>query len=192
MAAPDPTQALFDLWKQAIEEGTRTWLRAVTQAGQAAAGTAAAADLAQLWRPLLGQGMEIWERAARQGALTPEFMEQWRALMTRSVELWAQALERVMGTDAFAQALGRHLDQWLTLQAPLRKGLEQYNDAALKALGLPSRSQVVRLAEQVTALEERLEAVEDRLGELRGLVADVLRAVRARGPGEPGGAGGAA
>jgi hypothetical protein len=100
--------------------------------------------------------------------------------MNQAIEAWSKCLETAMGTDAFAEALGRYLDQWLQLEAPIRKALDRETDAALRALGLPSRAQVVSLASQVVALEERLEGLEDRLDELRTLVRDVRRAVGPR------------
>jgi hypothetical protein len=80
-----------------------------------------------------------------------------------------------MGTEAFAQALGRYLDQTLAAQGPLKKGMEQYTDQALRTLGLPSRAQVVGLASQLVSLEERIEGLEDRLDEIRRLLAGAGR-----------------
>jgi hypothetical protein len=97
-------------------------------------------------------------------------MDQW-------IETWSQAMGQAMATEGFAQALGRYLDQWLAVQAPLKKGLEQQNDLALRALGLPSRGQMVGVASQLVGLEERVEKLEDRLDELKTLLKDTLRAV---------------
>jgi hypothetical protein len=80
-----------------------------------------------------------------------------------------------MSTEGFAQALGRYMDQTLAAQAPLRKGMEQYTDQALRTLGLPSRAQVVGLASQLVSLEERIEGLEERLDELRGMLKPAQR-----------------
>ena len=124
----------------------------------------------------MAQGMEVWQKAATQGALGPDFMQQWKTLMDQSIEAWSKALGQAMATEGFAQALGKYLDQYLATQAPFKKGLEQYTDMALRTLGLPSRGQVVGVASQVVALEERLEGIEDRLDELKALLRDVMRA----------------
>jgi hypothetical protein len=97
--------------------------------------------------------------------------------MDHWIETWSQVMGQAMASEGFAQGLGRYLDQYLAVQGPLKKGLEQYNDAALRTLGLPSRGQVVGIASQVVGLEERIEKLEDRLDELKGLLVTALKAV---------------
>lgn len=179
MSTASPSQEAFDLWRRSLEEGTQAWLRAMGQfaAPQPAPSMPPPFDFAQFWRPILTQGLEIWQKAAAQGALSPEFMQQWKSVLDQSIEAWSKALGHAMATEGFAQALGRYLDQMLTAQAPLKKGLEQYTDMALKTLGLPSRGQVVSVAAQLVALEERIEGLEERLEDLKGLVRDAVRAI---------------
>ena len=166
MTAQNPVQDAFEIWKKALDEGTQAWVRTLGRpAGpQPPPG---APDFSQFWRPILGQGMDLWQQAAAQGGVSPEFARQWKSVMDQWIEAWSKALGQVMGTEGFAQALGRHLDQTLAAQAPLRKGMEQYTDQALRTLGLPSRSQIVALASQLVALEERIEGLEDRLDAIR-------------------------
>jgi hypothetical protein len=176
MSSGNPTQELFDLWRKSLEDGTQAWLRGMGQTGGPRE-SPPSFDFTEFWRPLLTQGMEVWQKAAAQGRIGPEFMQQWKSFMDQWIETWSRALGQAMASEGFAQALGRHLDQWLSVQAPLRKGLDQYNDAALRTLGLPSRGQVVSMASQLVALEERIEKLEDRLDELRTLLKETLRAV---------------
>jgi hypothetical protein len=176
MTSQNPVQDALEVWKRALEEGTQAWVRALGQpSGQPAAPTAP--DFSQFWRPILGQGMDLWQQAAAQGGVSPDFARQWKAVMDQWVEAWSKALGQVMATEGFAQALGRHLDQTLAAQAPLRKGMDQYTDQALRTLGLPSRSQIVGLASQLVALEERIEGLEDRL--------DAIRTLLGQAPGAP-------
>ena len=114
--------------------------------------------------------MEIWQKAAAQGGVSPDFAQQWKSFMDQWIDVWSKALGQAMGTEGFAQALGRYLDQTLAAQGPLKKGMEQYTDQAVRTLGLPSRSQVVGIASQLVALEERIEGLEDRLDEIRRLL----------------------
>ena len=186
MTSPsNPVQDAFDLWKKSLEEGTQAWLSALGQSvpdpGAAARSTSPPpVDFSQFWRPILSQGMELWQRAAQaQGAVSPDFAQQWKGFLDQWIDVWSKTLAQAMGTEAFAQALGRYLDQTLSVQAPVRKVVEEQTDAAVRALGLPSRSQVVSLASQVVGLEERIEGIEDRLDEIRSLLRELPRALAA-------------
>src|SRR5262245_13129278 len=169
MSNPNPVQDAFEIWKKALEDGTQAWVRAL---GQSAAPQPQPniPDFGQFWRPILSQGMDLWQKAAAQGGVSPEFAQQWKTFLDQWIDVWSKALGQAMATEGFAQALGRYLDQTLTAQGPLKKGMEQYTDQALRTLGLPSRSQVVGVASQLVALEERIEGLEDRLDEIRRLL----------------------
>jgi hypothetical protein len=178
MTTANPTQELFDLWRRSLEEGTQAWLKAMGPSAAPAAPPQAPPgfDFTQFWRPLMTQGMDVWQQAAAQGKINPEFMQQWKQFMDHWIETWSQVMGQAMASEGFAQGLGRYLDQYLAVQGPLKKGLEQYNDAALRTLGLPSRGQVVGIASQVVGLEERIEKLEDRLDELKELLVSALKA----------------
>jgi len=173
MTAQNRAQDAFEIWKKALEDGTQAWVRALGQTPSPAA-PPGAPDFSEFWRPILGQGMEIWQKAAAQGGVSREFAPQWTSFMDQSIEAWSKALGQAMSTEGFAQALGRYLDQMLAAQGPLKNGMEQYTDQALRTLGLPSRGQVVAVASQLVALEERIEGLEDRLDEIRRVLSPVV------------------
>jgi hypothetical protein len=175
----NPVQDALEIWKKALEDGTQAWVRSLGHV-QPPPASGTAPDFSQFWRPILGQGMDMWQKAAAQGGVSPEFAQQWKAFMDQWIEVWSKVLGQAMGTDEFAQALGRYLDQMLGAQAPVKKGMEQYTDQALRTLGLPSRAQVVAVASQLVALEERVEGLEDRLDEIRRLLAQAAPAGLAR------------
>jgi Poly(R)-hydroxyalkanoic acid synthase subunit (PHA_synth_III_E) len=166
--AQNPVQDAFEIWKKALDDGTQAWVRALGQAAPSQA--APPPDLSQFWRPILGQGLDLWQKAAAQGGVSPEFAQQWKAFLDQWIDTWSKALGQAMATEGFALALGRYLDQTLAAQGPLRKGAEQYTEQAIRTLGLPSRSQVVGLASQLVSLEERIEGLEDRLDEIKNLL----------------------
>jgi Poly(R)-hydroxyalkanoic acid synthase subunit (PHA_synth_III_E) len=165
----NPVQDALEIWKKALDDGTQAWVRALGQAAPPQAAPATA-DLSQFWRPILGQGLDLWQKAAAQGGVSPEFAQQWKAFLDQWIDAWSKALGQAMATEGFAQALGRYLDQTLAAQGPLRKGVEQYTEQAVRTLGLPSRSQVVGVASQLVSLEERIEGLEDRLDEIKNLL----------------------
>jgi hypothetical protein len=151
------TSPMFDAWRRQMEEGAHAWLRLLDQAPPAAM------DPMAFWKPFMDQGMAMWAGLMSQGPASPELLAQWKQFVDQWIAAWSRVLEQAMGTEAFAQVLGRQLETYLNAATPARKAAEQYVEAALSGLGLPSRTQVVGLAKQVVQLEEKIEGVEDRL-----------------------------
>src|SRR5262249_52985904 len=81
---------------------------------------------------------------------------------------WTKALEQAMGTEAFAESLGKMLDRFLTVQGAAQEAARRANKATLDALGLPTREQIVALSRQLADGEDRLEAIEDQVQAFRG------------------------
>jgi phage shock protein A len=90
-------------------------------------------------------------------------MTQWKQFLDQWIAAWSKVLEQAMGTENFAQAMGKQLEGFLSVAAPVKKAAEQQVEAGLATLGLPSRSQVLGLAKQIAGLEEKIEGVEDRI-----------------------------
>jgi flagellar biosynthesis chaperone FliJ len=177
MAENPGTQALFDLWKKQMEEGTQAWARMMSQ-GQTV-------DPNQFWRPFMDQGMAVWSKLFTQGPVTPEFLSHWKQFLDQWIAAWSKVLEQAMGTEAFAQALGKHLEQWLSLQEPMKKATEESAEAVLSALGIPARSQVVGISRQLDDLEDRIECLDDRMSALMAKMDDLLKTLAHHKPSTP-------
>jgi len=166
--ADNTSQQLLDMWKRQVEEGTQAWLRMM---GQAQATTAApnlgpnmAMDPQAFWRPFMDQGMAAWSKVMTQGtAPSPDLMAQWKQFLDQWIAAWSRVLEQAMGTDTFAQLMGKQLEGFLNVSAPIKKAAEQQIDASLAGLGIPSRSQVTALARHVAQVEEKIDALEDKV-----------------------------
>ena len=152
------SQQFFEIWKKQLEEGTQAWARAINQAAPT---PAPSFDPLSFWKPAMEHGLQTWARIFASTPVTPELMSQWKQFLDQSIEAWSRALGQVMHTEAFGQAMGRSLEQWMTAYAPAKKVADQSVDAALQALNLPTRVQVTALAKQLMDLEERLDRLED-------------------------------
>jgi polyhydroxyalkanoate synthesis regulator phasin len=173
----EANQQLFDLWKKQVEDGTQAWLRMLGQpAGSPITPTM---DPQAFWKPFLDQGIAAWSRVMTQGPVSPDLMSQWKQFLDQWIAAWSKALEQAMGTDAFAQALGKQLEGFLNAAGPVKKAADQQIEATLGSLGVPSRSQVTGIAQQIVQLEEKVEAVEDRVGLVLARL-DEIRAALAR------------
>src|SRR5262249_6093449 len=63
MSPSNPVQDAFELWKTSLEEGTQAWLRALGQPSAPQATAPPPVDFSQFWRPILAQGMDLWQKA---------------------------------------------------------------------------------------------------------------------------------
>jgi polyhydroxyalkanoate synthesis regulator phasin len=163
--ADNPSQQLLDMWKRQVEEGTQAWLRMM---GQAQAPTPAM-DPQAFWRPFMDQGMAAWSKV----------MTQWKQFLDQWIAAWSRVLEQAMGTDSFAQVMGKQLEGFLNVSGPAKKAAEQQIDASLAGLGIPSRAQVTALARHVAQVEEKIDALEDKLDRV------LRRSSDAAGPARP-------
>jgi hypothetical protein len=67
---------------------------------------------------------------------------------------------QLVNTDAYARATGAMLDAWLANSAPFRKATETVMTQVLNNANMPSRADVVSLAERLTNIETRLDDLE--------------------------------
>lgn len=164
----DPTSDggdLFAMWRKQVEAGADAWMKAVRQMadqGQAPPPP----DPAQFWRQFSNLGPMGSVPFPGAGPVDPQVLAQWKKFLDDWIAVWSRALEQAMQTEAFATALGKTLDQFLTVQGKARQAAERSGKAAIDALGLPSRDQVVALSRQMMDLEDRFEALEDKLDAL--------------------------
>ena len=153
----DASNQLFDMWKKQVEEGSQAWLKML--------GTPQAApmDPQAFWRPFMDQGVAAWSKVMTQGQASPDLMVQWKQFLDQWIAAWSKVLEQAMGTETFAQAMGKQMESFLNTSGPVKKAAEQQIDAGLAGLGLPSRSQVIGVAAQIVQLEDKVDGLEDRL-----------------------------
>ena len=159
--AEQPGQQLFDLWRKQVEEGTQAWLKLVGQAPAAPASSPL--DPQAFWKPFMDQGIGAWSKLMSQGPASPDLVNQWKQFLDQWIAAWSRVLEQTMGTEAFAQVLGRQLDASLNAAGPAKKAADQQIEASLASLGMASRAQVIGVAQHIAQLEEKIEGLEDRL-----------------------------
>ena len=164
----DPTSDggdLFAMWRKQVEAGADAWTKAIRQmANQGQAPPPP--DPAQFWRQFSNLGPLGSVPFPGPGPVDPQVLAQWKKFLDDWIAVWSQAVEQAMQTEAFAAALGKTLDQFLTVQGKARQAAERSGKAAIDAIGLPSRDQVVALSRQMMDLEDRFEALEDKLDAL--------------------------
>lgn len=89
----------------------------------------------------------------------------FRDMRDASMDSWSKMMIQLVNTDAYARATGAMLDAWTTSSAPFRKLLETTMTQVLTNLNMPSRTDVISLAERLTNIEIRLDDLEAKLDE---------------------------
>jgi hypothetical protein len=171
MADSAGANVFVDAWKKQVEEGTQAWTKLAGQMGAAGVGSGpTASDPMNFWRPFLDPTMAAWSKLFSQGPPSPDMIAQWKQLVDQWIAAWSKAQSQAMGTEAFGQALGQYLDKWLSVQGPAKKMADESTESTLQAMGLPSRHQVVGIAQLLMDLDDRIDALDDRLAALTTMV----------------------
>ncbi len=90
-------------------------------------------------------------------------LEPWRGVRDVYLDAWAKTMVDMVNSDAYAQATGTMLDTYLTVSTPFREAIEKAMLKTLEQLAMPSRADVVSIAERMTNIEMRLDDMEAKL-----------------------------
>ena len=113
--------------------------------------------------------------AAKEATAADPF-EAFRKMRDNYLEGMSKVMIDAVNTEEYAQATGALLNNYLTLSAPFREALDKAMIMALEQFSLPSRQQVVALAERFTNFEMRLDDLDaklDRIVELSSVAKTV-------------------
>jgi hypothetical protein len=88
-----------------------------------------------------------------------------KSMREAGMDAWSKAMIQFVNTEAYAQATGAILDAYLSASGPFRKAVETATTQALINLNMPTRADVVALADRLTNIERRLDDLEAKLEE---------------------------
>jgi len=106
------------------------------------------------------------ETSTKAGAAAFDPFEAWRGMRDAGMDVWAKAMIDAVNSEAYARASGAMLDAYLTSSAPFREMLEKTMMRALEQLSMPSRADLVSIAERLTNVEMRLDDMDAKLDRL--------------------------
>jgi hypothetical protein len=98
-------------------------------------------------------------------------MEPWRGVRDVYLDAWAKSMVDMVNSEAYAQATGTMLDTYLSVSAPFREAIEKSMLKTLEQLSMPSRADVVSIAERMTNIEMRLDDMDAKLDNIQRLAA---------------------
>jgi hypothetical protein len=101
----------------------------------------------------------------------------WRTTQNASLEAWSKAMIELVNTDAYAEATGRLLDGYLAASVPMRKAVEQAMAQVLGQINVPSRVEVLSIAERMTNIEMRLDDLDARFDDVQRSLAQITAGI---------------
>jgi polyhydroxyalkanoic acid synthase PhaR subunit len=90
-------------------------------------------------------------------------MEPWRGVRDVYMDAWAKSMVDMVNSEAYAQATGSMLDTYLAVSSPFREAIEKAMLKTLEQLAMPTRADIVSLAERMTNIEMRLDDLDAKL-----------------------------
>jgi hypothetical protein len=97
----------------------------------------------------------------------------WRTTQNASLDAWSKAMIELVNTDAYAQATGRMLDSYLAASLPMRRVVEQAMTQVLGQINVPTRTEVLSIAERMTNIEMRLDDLDARFDDIQRMLTQI-------------------
>ncbi|MFZ5916334.1 MAG: poly(R)-hydroxyalkanoic acid synthase subunit PhaE [Chloroflexota bacterium] len=93
-----------------------------------------------------------------------QFYDAW-------VKSWSDVMSQTVASKSFAESMGQQLESTLDAMTLVRRQMSDLMEQSLQQMSLPTRKDVLNLAERLTSLEMRLDDLDAKLDE----VLDLLR-----------------
>ena len=84
-----------------------------------------------------------------------DFLSAWQQMAAQGEQQTNQYFNQMMGTEPFANMMGKYLEGYLSMQASVARSVEKYMQAA----NLPMRSDITALGERLAAIESQLSLI---------------------------------
>jgi hypothetical protein len=110
----------------------------------------------------------------------------WKAARDANLEAWSKLMVDMVNSDEYAKTTGAALTQFLALSQPGRDAAEQSMTQTLATLNMPSRAEVISIAERLVNVEMRLDDLDAKLStmerSLQEAIKSTVREIEARIP----------
>ena len=120
----------------------------------------------------------------KQSSDTPDPLDPFgtmRAMRDTTLEAWSKMMIDMVNSDAYAQATAKWLDTYLTASQPFQQIMETTTTRVLTEFNMPTRADVISLAERMTNIEMRLDDIDVRFDEISEFFTEALKTEALKG-----------
>ncbi len=99
----------------------------------------------------------------------------WKTARDTNLEAWSKFMIDLVNSDEYAQATGLALEQALATSQPLRDAMERTMTQTLSMLNMPSRAEVISLADRLVNVEMRLDDLDAKLTTVQKALQETIK-----------------
>lgn len=99
----------------------------------------------------------------------------WKTARDANLEAWSKMMIDVVNSDEYSQATGLALEQMLATSQPLRDAIEKTMTQTLSMLNMPSRAEVISVAERLVNVEMRLDDLDAKLTTVQEALQETIK-----------------
>jgi hypothetical protein len=91
----------------------------------------------------------------------------WKTSRDSSLEAWSKIMIDMVNSEEYARSTGMILDQYLAMSQPLQDAVQKAMTGSLAYLNMPTRAEVISLAERLVNIETRLDDLDAKTSDMR-------------------------
>jgi len=100
----------------------------------------------------------------------PDPADPFREMRDGYLDAWSKTMVDTVNSDAYAKASGMMLNSYLSTSSPFREAVEKVMLQALQQFSMPSRADLISLAERAVNIELRLDDMDAKLDRIEKLL----------------------
>ena len=102
-----------------------------------------------------------------------QFYDNW-------TKTWANAMSEATTSKSFAESMGQQMESSLDTMALIRRQVNEFMEQYLQQMSLPSRKEVISLAERLTKIEMDLDDLDNKMEEALDLLQEIRKGQAAK------------
>jgi polyhydroxyalkanoate synthesis regulator phasin len=115
------------------------------------------------------------EEKAEQPRVDP--FSQWLEFCDTFTRSWAGAMSETVATETFADAMSQQMETGMDALALMRRQVGEMMEQYLQQISLPTRGEVLSLAERLTRIEMRVDDLDAKLDDVLDHLETIHRAL---------------